>query len=254
MSYKKNEDELGQRQPRDAKGRFARIKKPIKIKPLPKVDEPFKAKEKWGSYDDFNEDTVTCGTLTHFNYEFKDLQKIMSPKKDCKAAYEKAHTLLIASGGAIARVINKKTNKPFGFLVRIPSTTDPNVVFLRFTKIDPTINNTYFQKLNAVVSTVINGERWLAKRKERGYAIEDIPFEYFFQKAHRFMAIDGGVTVVQPLEDTYYVAGRTLNGVEREGYILDVDMMDYINRFENKAREYYKNNKKNKYFVALPFN
>lgn len=246
MARKEN-DEVGQRQPRDAKGRFTKARP---IKPLPVNMKP--QISKWSTEEE--EETIADGTLAHFNEEFKDLQKFMSPKKDCKDAYQKAHTLLIASGGAIARVINKKTDKPFGFLVRVPSTTNPNVVFLRFTKIDPTINNTYFQKLNAIVGTVAAGERWLAKREEHGYAIEDIPFEYFFQKAHRFMAIDGGVTVVQPLEDTYYVLGKWMNDVERTGYMIDTKMMDYINRFENKAKEYYKNNKNNKYFVALPFN
>ena len=44
-----------------------------------------------------------------------------------------------------------------------------------------------------------------------------------------------------------------MNEAEREGYTLTKEMRDYIDRFEQKAKDYYKNNGKNKKFVALPF-
>lgn len=197
-----------------------------------------------------------CGTVNDpakLLAKFEKLQKELNPKKDCKDAFHEAYTYLIASGGMISKVMLKGVNKPFGYLIRIPSITNSKVVFLNFFKAENTNNNSYFQKLAAIISTIIKGERWLKNREESGdWYIDDIPFELRFNATDTFMHIDdGGVNVIKSDKKLYYMPGRILNDVEREGYLIDEEIMDYIKKFEQKARDYYKENGKNKKFIAL---
>lgn len=251
MTSRKNKDEVGQRKyARDAKGRFAA--KPIKPLPISMRTRV----SRWEDDEDEGECHFEC-TKTYAEpllEKFKRIQTKMNPKKDCKNLFEEAHNYLIECGGMISKVIDRSTNKPYGFLVRIPSSTNPDVIFMRFIKYNSHNSNTYFQKLNAIVSTLIRGERWLEKREERDEWIDDIPFEVYYHDANQYIVIDDfGLTSVIPNQKIHFVRGRALNEVEREGYLIDDNMMDYFKRFEQKAREYYKNNKKNKTFVALPF-
>ncbi len=240
MTSRKEKDEVGQRKfARDAKGRFAA--KPIK--PLPVNMKPVVSK--W-----LPEEEILEPLLTKFNR----LQPMLNPKKDCKNVFEGVHRYLIASGGMISKVIDRHTNKPYGYLVRIPSSTNPDVVFMRFVKHDEENKNTYFQKANAIVSTMICGERWLEKRNKMGYYIDDIPFCVYYIDTKAFLdCSDYGLTSVSMPGYITYVQGRWMNEAEREGYTLTKEIRDYIDRFEQKARDYYKNNGKNKKFVALPF-
>lgn len=254
MAIRKKDDEVGQRQPRDAKGRFTT--RPIK--PLPVNMKP--VVEKW-STDDEEEgcccSECCCKTKTYFEPvidKFIHLQNKLNPKKDCADVFEEAHYSLITNGGMISKVINHNTNKPYGYLVRIPSSKDPNVIFMRFVKYNDVISNTYFQKANAIISTLICGERWLEKRNKRSEWIDDIPFCIYYLDTKNFLHVsDFGITAVQMPNYLTYVQGRVINEAERAGYTLTNEMIEYINRFEQKAREYYKNNGKNKKFIALPF-
>ena len=240
MTSRKEKDEVGQRKfARDAKGRFAA--KPIK--PLPVNMKPVVSK--W-----LPEEEILEPLLAKFNR----LQPMLNPKKDCKNVFEGVHRYLIASGGMISKVIDRHTNKPYGYLVRIPSSTNPDVVFMRFVKHDEENKNTYFQKANAIVSTMICGERWLEKRNKMGYYIDDIPFCIYYIDTKTFLdCSDFGLTSVSMPGYITYVQSRWMNEAEREGYTLTKEMRDYIDRFEQKAKDYYKNNGKNKKFVALPF-
>lgn len=244
MSYWKDEDEVGQRsvQQRDAKGRFMR-KYPVRII------------TKSCDCGCTTKSACACKSVNDPEYliaKFEKFQTALNPKKDCKKTYEEAHNFLISAGGMISKVMIKGTNRPFGYLVRIPSITNRDVVFLNFHKADTGNINSYFQKLTAIVSTVVKGERYLAARTKHGYALEDIPFELFFNKADQFMHIDdGGINVIKSDKNLYYLSGKALNEVERTGYMVDEEVMDYFNRFEQKAKDYYKENGKNKYFIAL---
>lgn len=241
MTSRKEKDEVGQRKfARDAKGRFTT--KPIK--PLPVNMKPVVSK--WST----EEETTLEPLLTKFNR----LQPMLNPKKDCKNVFEGVHRYLIACGGMISKVIDRNTNKPYGYLVRIPSSTNPDVVFMRFVKYDDENKNTYFQKANAIVSTMICGERWLEKRNKMGHYIDDIPFCIYYIDTKAFLdCSDYGLTNVSMPGYITYVQGRWMNEAEREGYTLTKEIRNYIDRFEQKAREYYKNNGKNKKFIALPF-
>jgi hypothetical protein len=257
MAIRKAKDEVGLRQPRDAKGRF--VAKPIK--PLPVNMRP--QISKWAD-EDKEEEKCECGCSCKCNctdtnnelvaYKFSKFQNRLNPKKDCKDVFEEAHNMLITNGGMLSKVINRNTNKPYGYLIRIPSATDSNVVFMRFVKHDEFCSNTYFQKANAIISTLICGERWLEKRNKRGEWIDDIPFCIYYLNTKNFLHVsDFGITSVQMPSYLTYVQGRVMNEAERAGYTLSDEMIDYISRFEQKAREYYKNNGKNKKFIALPF-
>lgn len=242
MSYKEFEDEAGQRVlTRDSKGRFT---KKSSIKPLPA--ELRAKKSKWSTEEE--------PVLDDLYEKFKKLQPMLNPKKDCRDVFEAVHRYLIASGGMISKVIDRTTNKPYGFLVRIPSSTNPDVIFMRFIKYNNDCTNTYFQKANAIISTMICGERWKEKREERGEWIDDVPFEVFYHETNGFIVVgDEGITSVLAPDKFYYVRGRLMNEVEREGYVVNENIINYIEGFEQKARNYYKNNEKSKTFVALPF-
>lgn len=243
MTSRKEKDEVGQRKfARDAKGRFAA--KPIK--PLPVNMKPVVSK--WSTEE------VDVTTLEPLLTKFNRLQPMLNPKKDCKDVFEGVHRYLIACGGMISKVIDRHTNKPYGYLVRIPSSTNPDVVFMRFVKHDEENKNTYFQKANAIVSTMICGERWLEKRNKMGYYIDDIPFCVYYIETNSFLdCSDYGLTGVKMPGYITYVQGRWMNEAQKEGYTLNSDMIKYIDRFEQKAKDYYKNNGKNKKFIALPF-
>lgn len=264
MSYKEIEDEIEQRLPlRDSKGRF--VKKTTKpIKPLPKVDEPFESKDKWGCgcgcncANDESDHECTCTNNTikrDFGiYNLKRFQAALNPKKDCKKTYNEAHQILIESGGAIAKVVKAGVKKPFGFLVRIPSITNPDIVFLSFLKTDPNVNNTYFQKLTAIVSTLVKGEKFIREREENGVYIDDIPFSVYFNSTRHCFTLDNvGMNHINFDTEIKYIVGKKLNYFEVESFEVDDDVIDYINRFEEKARNYYHEDGKNKRFVALPF-
>lgn len=246
MSYKDFEDEAEQRvaQRRDAKGRFMR-KYPVKI-----------VTKSCNCGCTTTKKSCKCGSVNdpeRLIAKFEKLQVALNPKKDCKKAYEEAHNFLIGSGGMISKVMIKGTNRPFGYLVRIPSITNPNVVFLNFHKANGNTNiNSYFQKLTAVVSTVVKGERYLANRAKYGWALEDIPFELYFKEMENVMHIDdGGVNVIKSEKPLYYLAGKSINDCERTGYMIDEDVMNYFNKFEKKAKDYYQENGKIKKFIAL---
>ena len=250
----KENDEVGL-QPRDAKGRFA-SKKARPIKPLPVNMKP--VVEQWSTEGECNcGGECRCKTKTYLEpviYKFNRLQTKLNPKKECKDVFEEAHRCLIASGGMLSKVIDRTTNKPYGYLIRIPSSKDPNVIYMRFVKHDEWNPNTYFQKANAIISTLICGERWLEKRKKTEQWIDDIPFCIYYLDTKNFLHVsDFGITAVQMPSYLTYVQGRVMNEAERAGYTLNDDMIDYITKFERKAHDYYKNNGKNKVFVALPF-
>lgn len=253
MTSRKAKDEVGQRKfARDAKGRFAaRPIKPLPVNMKPQIS-------KWSTEDEEEDECCgRCATKTYIEplfEKFKKLQPMLNPKKDCKNVFEGVHNYLIASGGMLSKVIDRNTNKPYGYLIRIPSSTNPDIVFMRFVKHDDENKNTYFQKANAIVSTLICGERWLEKRNKMDCYIDDIPFCIYYIDTNRFLDCSNhGLTSVQIPGYISYVQGRRMNEAEREGYTLTKEMKDYINRFEQKAREYYKNNGKNKKFIALPF-
>ena len=256
MAIRKEKDEVGLQQPRDAKGRFAR--KPIK--PLPVNMRP--QISKWADEDEEEDCGCECGCCGKCSapanetmiFQLSKLQNRLNPKKECKDVFEEAHDMLITNGGMLSKVIDRNTNKPYGYLIRIPSATDENVVFMRFVKHNEYCSNTYFQKANAIISTLICGERWLEKRNKRGEWIDDIPFEIYYRCTRNVIDIsDYGLTSIETPTCVHYVQGRVMNEAEREGYILTEEMMDYINGFEKKARKYYQADGKNKKFIALPF-
>jgi hypothetical protein len=246
-------------QPREANGRFAK-----KIEPLPTSMRNETAK--WSTEEDCccgNTKTACSCKAVHVKpalpgfgmYELKKLQLAINPKKDCKKAYEEAHRYLIASGGMISKVLRANNKRPFGFLVRIPSISDPDVVFISFLKSDPGVLNTYFQKLTAIVSTVIKGEKMLAdRRKNEQWYIENVPFDYYINSTNMAQTVDGhGMNYILFDKDFKYIVGKKLNYFEQESFEVDDDVINYFHRFEDKAKDYYKNNGKNKKFVVLPF-
>lgn len=264
MSYKEIEDEIEQRLPlRDSKGRFA--KKTTKpIKPLPKVDEPFESKDKWGcgcgcncAKDESDHECTCTSNRIKMNfgvYNLKKFQMALNPKKDCKNVYNDAHQMLIDSGGCIAKVVKEGVKKPFGYLVRVPSITNPDIVFLSFLKTDPSVNNTYFQKLTAIISTIIKGEKFIKEREESETYIDDIPFSVYFNSAkYLFRVDDHGMNHINFNNEVKYIVVKKNNYFEVESFEVDDDVIDYINRFEEKARNYYQEDGNNKTFVALPF-
>jgi hypothetical protein len=262
MVTRKETDEVGQRKTkvfkRDALGRFAK-----KIEPLPiemKINSTKWATEECNCDCCKSENTTkpicSCKQIRPgFGvYELKKLQLALNPKKDCKNAYEEAHRHLISSGGMISKVLRSNSKRPFGFLVRIPSMTNPDIVFISFMKTDPRVNNTYFQKLTAIVSTIIKGEKFLKKRIETGDYIDEIPFDYYINSTCNLQKLDGrGMNHILFDKDIKYIVGKKLNYFEYESFEIDDEVINYFHRFEEKARDYYKENGKNKKIIVLPF-